>query len=165
MFEGFSDATLLAMFGCGGGILFGLAARLGRFYTLGVIEDFLCQNNDLQFRMWGLAIGVAGIGAFGFVSFELLDPAQTIYHLSPWTPALGILGGLLFGYGMSLAGNCGLGALARFGSGDLRSFVIVLVMGISVHIMLSGPLAHLRLAGISATATAIATQTAATPSC
>jgi uncharacterized protein len=32
---------------------------------------------------------------------------------------------------MALAGNCGFGALARLGGGDLRAFVIVVVMGIA----------------------------------
>ena len=62
-----------------------------------------------------------------------------------------MIGGLLFGYGMSLAGNCGFGALARFGGGDLRSFVIVLVMGISAYFMLSGPFATARVAFIANT--------------
>ncbi len=45
---------------------------------------------------------------------------------------------------MALAGNCGYGALARLGGGDLRAFVIVLVMGVSAYTVLSGPLAPLR---------------------
>ena len=51
----------------------------------------------------------------------------------------------MFGYGMALAGNCGYGALARLGGGDLRSFVIVLVMGLSAYFVMSGPLAHARV--------------------
>lgn len=151
MLDGLSDTGLLALIGLVGGVILGLAARLGRFCTLGAIEDFLYQGSDIRLRMWGLAIGVAGLGTFGLVALGALDPTQSIYHLAPWTPALGIIGGLMFGYGMSLAGNCGFGALARFGGGDLRSFVIVLVMGISAYIMLSGPLAHLRLLALSTT--------------
>lgn len=161
MLNGVSDAVLLALIGLGGGVLLGLAARLGRFCTLGAIEDFLYQGSDLRLRMWALAIGIAGLGSFSLVSFGALNPAQTIYHLAPWSPVFGVVGGLLFGYGMSLAGNCGFGALARFGGGDLRSFVIVLVMGISAYVMLSGPLAQLRLAGLSLTE--VSTQTRSYP--
>ncbi|WP_195822722.1 YeeE/YedE family protein [Roseobacter sp. MH60115] len=161
MLDSISDAGLLALIGLGGGLILGLAARLGRFCTLGAIEDALYQGSDIRMRMWILAIGVAGLGTFGLVALGALDPAQTIYHLAPWSPAFAITGGLLFGYGMSLAGNCGFGALARFGGGDLRSFVIVLVMGISAYVMLSGPLAQLRLAGLSLTE--ISTQTRSYP--
>ncbi len=151
MIDTIPDAMMLVLFGLFGGVVLGLAARLGRFCTLGAIEDYLYQGNSARLRMWGVAIGVAGLGSFGLIALGALDPGQTIYHLAPWSPAFGILGGLLFGYGMSLAGNCGFGALARFGGGDLRSFVIVVVMGISTFFMLSGPLAHLRLAGLAVT--------------
>jgi hypothetical protein len=47
--------------------------------------------------------------------------------------------------GMAICGNCGYGALARLGGGDLRSFVLVLVMGVSAYFTISGPLAKLRV--------------------
>ncbi|KIN61046.1 YeeE/YedE family protein [Sulfitobacter noctilucae] len=151
MFSGLSDAAVLALMGLGGGVVLGLAARLGRFCTLGSIEDFLYQGSSLRLRMWGLAIGFAGLCAHGLMALGLLDPAQSVYHLAPWTPVMAIFGGLLFGYGMALAGNCGFGALARFGGGDLRSFVVVVVMGISAYIVLSGPFAAARVWAVSAT--------------
>jgi uncharacterized membrane protein YedE/YeeE len=46
---------------------------------------------------------------------------------------------------MAMAGNCGFGALARLGGGDLRSFVIVVVMGITAYATISGPGARLRI--------------------
>lgn len=145
MLEGMSDAMLVALIGFGGGVLLGLAARLGRFCTLGSIEDFLYAGSDIRLRMWGLAIGVATLGSFSLVGLGLLDITQTVYISVPWNPIASVVGGLLFGYGMALAGNCGFGALARLGGGDLRSFVIVLVMGVTAYITLSGPLARLRL--------------------
>ena len=51
----------------------------------------------------------------------------------------------MFGYGMALAGNCGFGALSRLGGGDIRAFVIVLVMGLSAYITIGGPLAYFNL--------------------
>jgi len=161
MLEYVSEEWLLALIGLAGGVVLGLAAQLGRFCTLGAIEDYLYQDSSLRLRMWGFAIGIAGLGSFGLVGLGGLDPGQSIYHLTPWSPAFAILGGLLFGYGMSLAGNCGFGALARLGGGDLRSFVIVLVMGISAYVMLSGPLAQLRLTGLALTE--VTPQTASYP--
>jgi hypothetical protein len=61
-----------------------------------------------------------------------------------WNPAASVLGGLAFGYGMALAGNCGFGALVRFGGGDLRSLVVLVVMAIFGFATLAGPLAPLR---------------------
>jgi uncharacterized membrane protein YedE/YeeE len=155
---GLSEILLIALVGFGGGALLGLAARLGRFCTLGAIEDYLYQHSDTRLRMWGLAIGVAGLAAFAAAGLGLFDIAANIYWITPWSPFASILGGLMFGYGMSLAGNCGFGALARLGGGDLRSFVIVLVMGIAAYVMMSGPLARLRVMATEATTPALETQ-------
>lgn len=155
---GLSEILLITLFGFGGGAVLGLAARLGRFCTLGAIEDYLYQHSDTRLRMWGLAIGVAGLSAFAAAGLGLFDIAANVYWITPWSPFASILGGLMFGYGMSLAGNCGFGALARLGGGDLRSFVIVLVMGIAAYVMMSGPLARLRVIATEATTPALETQ-------
>lgn len=152
------DPILVALVAFGGGVLLGLAARVGRFCTLGAIEDLLYQGNDTRLRMWGLAIGFAGVAGFGMAGLGLFDIGANVYWRTPWSPLASVLGGLLFGYGMSIAGNCGHGALARLGGGDLRAFVIVLVMGISAYAMMSGPFAHLRITATEATSPALASQ-------
>jgi uncharacterized membrane protein YedE/YeeE len=144
MFDLFSDHQLVAAIGLFGGILLGLAARLGRFCTLGAIEDLLYGGSSHRMRMWGLAIASAIIGSFSLIGLEVFDASLSFYLSIRWMPAASILGGLMFGYGMALSGNCGYGAIARLGGGDLRSFVIVLVMGVSTYVVLSGPLAPLR---------------------
>ncbi|MCV6547119.1 MAG: YeeE/YedE family protein [Cohaesibacter sp.] len=140
-----SHQFLLAYAGLGGGILLGLAARLGRFCTLGAIEDYFYSSSDIRLRMWGIAIAVAIIGTFSLVHFEALELEKTAHLRQQWNPLESIFGGLLFGYGMAICGNCGYGALARLGGGDLRAFVIVIVMGISAYITISGPLAYIRI--------------------
>lgn len=151
MLDGLSDAALMALVGLGGGALLGLAARLGRFCTLGAIEDHLYQQSSVRLRMWVLAIGVAVLGTYGLAATGRLELGRSIYLAAGWSPVATVLGGLIFGYGMSLAGNCGFGALARTGGGDFRAFVIVLVMGISAYVMQSGPLAGLRVGLVEAT--------------
>lgn len=144
MLESVPEHILVAIVGLFGGILLGLAARLGRFCTLGAIEDLLYGGSDTRIRMWGIAIGTAIIGSFALMETGIVQ-ADTTYYLSiKWLPWASVIGGLMFGYGMALAGNCGFGAVARLGGGDLRSFVIVLVMGVSTYVVLSGPLAPLR---------------------
>lgn len=145
MLDVIGEANFAALVGAFGGALLGLAARLGRFCTLGAIEDLLYGKNDLRMRMWVLAIGSAIVGSFGLMALGLFNPADSFYLSQRWLPIASIVGGGLFGYGMALAGNCGYGALARLGGGDLRSFVIVLVMGISAYATISGPLAWARV--------------------
>jgi uncharacterized membrane protein YedE/YeeE len=145
MLDTFSEPQLVALIGMLGGVLLGLAARVGRFCTLGAIEDLFYGENPLRLRMWGIAIGVSVIGTFALSFVGLLDLQQTLYLGRVWNPVASIVGGLVFGYGMALAGNCGYGALARLGGGDIRSLLIVLVMGISAYVTLGGPLSGFRL--------------------
>ncbi|MBU0641975.1 MAG: YeeE/YedE family protein [Alphaproteobacteria bacterium] len=145
MFDLLDPGLLAALIGGVGGLVLGLAARLGRFCSMGAIEDALYQGSDLRARQWGVALGVALIGTFTLIGFGLFDPAMSPYLALKWYPMALITGGLMFGYGMALAGNCGFGALARLGGGDLRNFVIVLVMGLATYVTLNGPLAELRV--------------------
>ena len=134
-----------ALVGLFGGVLLGLAARRGRFCTLGAVEDALYASDWDRIRMWALALAVGIIGTFLLAKTGALDLSTTIYSRFEWNPIGSILGGLVFGYGMAIAGNCGYGALARLGGGDLRSFVIMVVMGLAAYVTLSGPLAALRV--------------------
>ncbi|WP_299351461.1 YeeE/YedE family protein [uncultured Shimia sp.] len=144
MLDTIGDSNTVALMGALGGILLGLAARIGRFCTLGAIEDLLYGGSSQRMRMYVLAIGASIVGAFSLIGAELLEAELSFYYSIRWMPLAGVLGGLMFGYGMALAGNCGYGAIARLGGGDLRSFVIVLVMGVSAYFVLAGPLAPLR---------------------
>ena len=145
MVEYLGEANTAALIGLIGGLALGLAARVGRFCTLGAIEDILYSSDDRRMRMWALAIGTAIIGTQLAMASDLLDGSETAYLDRVWNPLATIIGGLIFGYGMALSGNCGYGALARLGGGDLRSFVVVLVMGLSAYVVMSGPLAHTRV--------------------
>ena len=145
MLDVLGEANTAALIGLLGGIALGLAARVGRFCTLGAIEDYLYSSDDRRLRMWGVAIAVAIIGTQLAISYGYLDGAETAYLDRVWNPIATIIGGLMFGYGMALSGNCGYGALARVGGGDLRSFMIVIVMGLSAYFVMSGPLAETRV--------------------
>ena len=145
MIDTLGEANLAALIGLLGGIALGLAARVGRFCTLGAIEDLLYSSDDRRMRMWGIAIGVAIIGTQAGIAYDWLGASDTAYLDRVWNPLATVIGGLIFGYGMALSGNCGYGALARLGGGDLRSFVIVLVMGLSAYVVMSGPLAETRV--------------------
>lgn len=145
MWTGLNDAYLVACIGLAGGVILGLASRVGRFCTLGAIEDLLYGGSDHRMRMWLLAIATATVCTFALAAGGFVSLGETIYLDGGWNPVASIVGGLVFGYGMAIAGNCAFGALARLGGGDLRSFVIVLVLGISAYVTLSGPLAYARL--------------------
>lgn len=145
MLDILGEANTVTLIGLLGGLLLGLAARIGRFCTLGAIEDLLYSSDDRRMRMWGIAIGVAIIGTQIAMSQGAMDGVEAAYLTRVWNPFATVVGGLMFGYGMALSGNCGYGALARLGGGDFRAFVIVVVLGLSAYLVMSGPLAHARV--------------------
>ncbi len=139
-----SEPLLAAVAGLFGGALLGLAGGYSRFCTLGAIEDALYGNNFDRLRMWALGLAISIAAVFGLAALGQIDLQASFYFTQTWNPLASIVGGLMFGYGMALSGNCGYGALVRMAGGDMRSFIIVLVMAISTYMALGGPTAALR---------------------
>jgi uncharacterized membrane protein YedE/YeeE len=144
--DGLSAFHLTAIGGVFGGLLLGYAARVGRFCSLGAIEDALYGGDFGRLRMWAVALGFSILGCAALVSWGILDRSSLFLFRDGFSPFAAALGGGLFGYGMALAGHCGYGALARLGTGDMRAFVLVTILGITAYAALFGPLAPLRLA-------------------
>lgn len=142
--ESLPIGVLAALVGLIGGVVMGLAARLGDFCTLGALESAIYGQDQRRLRLWGVVLGVAILGTQLGAMAGVVELEASFYHAIAWNPLASVIGGLVFGYGMALAGNCGFGALVRFGGGDLRSLVVVVVMGIFGFVALSGPLAPLR---------------------
>lgn len=145
MLEMVPIGVLAALVGLAGGVVLGLAARLGDFCTLGALEAAAYGRDQTRIRLWGVVLAVAIVATQAGAMAGVIDLSATFYHALQWNALGSIVGGLMFGYGMALAGNCGFGALVRFGGGDMRSLVVVVVMGIFGFIALSGPLAPLRV--------------------
>lgn len=142
--EAFEPAAISAIIGFVGGLVLGLAARIGRFCTLSAIEDAVFVADYRRLRMWGLAIAVAITGVAGLQAAGLFAPEHSFYLNAPPSLLATILGGLIFGFGMALVGTCGFGALARMGGGDLRGFIIVLTLAVSAAMAMHGATAIAR---------------------
>jgi uncharacterized membrane protein YedE/YeeE len=95
--------------------------------------------------MWLLAIGVAIIGANGLQLAGLVDLSKSIYPGPNFTWLSYLVGGFLFGVGMTLASGCGSKTLIRIGAGNLKSVVVFLVAGIAAYMTLRGILGAFRV--------------------
>lgn len=126
------------------GLLLGYCARMGDFCTLGALEMAFLGRDYRRLHVWAVALATAILGLHLAAATGHADIGATFYHSIAWNPVASIAGGLVFGYGMALAGNCGFGALTRAGGGDIRSLIIVIVLGIASFFTLSGPLGPLR---------------------
>ena len=76
MLDALGEANTAALIGLLGGLALGLAARIGRFCTLGAIEDALYSSDDRRLRMWAIALAVAIIGTHMAMQTGLLNAAD-----------------------------------------------------------------------------------------
>jgi len=138
------------------GVALGVVVQRTNFCAMGAISDLVVFQNWNRLRAWFLAMAVAILGTQLLAWAEIIDLGESIYLGSRLTWVAAILGGGLFGIGMVLAGGCGNRNLVRLGAGDLRSLVVVLVMGLGAGMTLYGLIAYLRVELNDATALELA---------
>jgi hypothetical protein len=147
----FTSAQSVALWGFIVAAAFGAIANKTNFCTMGAVSDWVNMGDKNRLRAWFLAIGIAILGSQILQAVVSVDFTKSIY-LAPNFGWLGhLLGGLLFGIGMTLGGGCGQRTLVRVGSGNLKSLVVMLVMGITAYMTLRGLLAPVRINAIEVT--------------
>ncbi len=124
---------------------FGAITQRTNFCTMGGVSDAVTFGDWTRLRQWLLAIAVAMLGTNLLAAAGVIDTADTFYTSSRFIPVAYMVGGVLFGFGMVLAGGCGSRSLTRTGGGSLKSLVVLLVLGIVAYITLRGVLAVLRV--------------------
>ncbi|MBI5718118.1 MAG: YeeE/YedE family protein [Burkholderiales bacterium] len=121
------------------GLAFGAVAQRSNFCTMGAMSDIVNMNHWGRARMWLLALAVAIAGAAALQHFGQVNLAHSIYRRGTRLPWLSLLvGGTVFGIGMTLAGGCANKNLLRLGGGSLRSLVVLAFMAISAYMTLKG---------------------------
>jgi hypothetical protein len=130
--------ALVALAGFALAVVFGAVAQRVDFCTMGAITDVAVSGDWRRMRMWLLAIAVAIAGATWLETSGFADLSKSIYTgpSVPWASHL--VGGFLFGFGMTLASGCGSKMLIRAGAGNLKSVVVLIVLGISAYMTLKG---------------------------
>ena len=127
------------------GILFGAVANKTNFCTMGAVSDWVNMGSKDRLRAWLLAIGVAILATQFMAAREIIDIGQAMY-LTPNFGWLGhIVGGALFGIGMTLASGCGQRTLVRVGGGNLKSLVVMILLGLTAYMTMRGLLALVRV--------------------
>jgi uncharacterized membrane protein YedE/YeeE len=128
--------------------VFGLIAQRTGFCTMGAVADVVSFGDWTRMRQWLLAVAVAVLLTNLAAALGWIDPAQSFYTAPRFTWLGYLLGGLLFGFGMVLAGGCGAKSLVRLGGGSLKALVVLIVLGLVAYMSLRGWLALVRVHGI-----------------
>ncbi len=124
-------------------LVFGALANKANFCTMGAVADWANFGDLNRMRSWVLAIALTVIGVgvleyLGIIDMSLttsVDTSTPPYRFSNFVWLRHLLGGTMFGIGMSLASGCGNKTLVRLGEGNMKSLVVLLMISSSAALM------------------------------
>src|SRR5690349_7309317 len=137
------------------GLFYGSVGLLSGFCLMSSMRGWLAEGDGRLVRSYALAIAVAITASQLLAGYGMVDLGKSIYLQQTFSVPVLFLGGLLFGYGMVLSNGCGSRALVLLGRGNLRSFVVVIVLAIAAQMTLKGLVAPARIAMVQATQTTL----------
>ncbi|WOH84028.1 YeeE/YedE family protein [Bradyrhizobium sp. BEA-2-5] len=138
------------------GLIYGSVGLLSGFCMMSGLRGWWAEGDGRLARTYALAMGVAIAASQLLAAAGVVDLGKSIYLQQSFSVPVLFLGGLLFGYGMVLSNGCGSRALVLLGRGNLRSFVVVIVLGIFAEITLKGLIAPARIAMVQASQATVA---------
>ncbi|HBF52979.1 MAG TPA: YeeE/YedE family protein [Afipia sp.] len=133
------------------GLAFGVVGLLSGFCLMSSLRDWWTANDGRKVRSYALALAIAILGTQLVAGVGLVDIAKSIYLQPSFSAPMIFAGGLLFGFGMVLSNGCASRALVLLGKGNLRSLVVIAIIGIAAQMTLKGLIAPARLALLQAT--------------
>jgi uncharacterized protein len=125
--------------------IFGAVGNKTHFCTMGAVSDWVNMGDLSRMRMWLLAIAVAILGAAALEATGMVDYSKSIYTTPNFTWLSYVVGGVLFGVGMTLGSGCGSKTLIRVGAGNLKSLIVYVFLGIAAYMTLRGILGAFRV--------------------
>jgi uncharacterized membrane protein YedE/YeeE len=127
------------------GLIYGAVGLLSGFCMMSSLRGWWAEGDGRLVRTYALAMGVAVAATQWLAAGGFVDIGKSIYLQPSFSAPLMFFGGLLFGYGMVLSNGCGSRALVLLGRGNLRSLVVVIVLGIAAEVTLKGLIAPGRI--------------------
>ena len=131
------------------GAIFAIAMIMGavtnktNFCAMGAVSDWVNIGDSGRMRAWvfSMAVALTGVVALeGAGAIDLSGVTFPPYRTANFAWIRYLVGGLLFGVGMTLASGCGNRTLVRIGGGNLKSLVVMVIFAICAYLMLWTPL-------------------------
>jgi hypothetical protein len=120
-------------------LVMGAVVNKTNFCTMGAVSDWVNMGDTGRMRAWVLAIAVGVLGVAGLEAAGLVNVSSTFppYRQTNFAWLEYVLGGVLFGIGMTLASGCGNKTLIRIGGGNLKSVMVLGVIGVVAYFMIN----------------------------
>jgi len=118
-------------------LVLGVVVNKTNFCTMGAVSDLVNMSDSGRLRAWILASTVALIGVLVLEALGRVDLSSTLppYRGSEFQWGRYILGGFLFGIGMTFASGCGNKTLIRIGGGNIKSIFVFAVIAVIAYYM------------------------------
>ncbi|HMM54841.1 MAG TPA: YeeE/YedE family protein [Candidatus Desulfobacillus sp.] len=120
-------------------LVMGAVANKTNFCTMGAVSDWINMGDTGRLRAWllSMAVAILGVAALTYsgsasIGSDTFPPYRTPNFA--WLRYL--VGGFMFGVGMTLGSGCGNKTLIRIGGGNLKSLFVLVVAAISAYFML-----------------------------
>ena len=123
-------------------VVMGAVTNKTNFCSMGAVSDWVNIGDSGRMRAWvfAMAVALAGVVALeGTGAINLSGVTFPPYRTANFAWIRYLVGGLMFGVGMTLASGCGNKTLVRIGGGNLKSLVVLVVAAICAYAMLWTP--------------------------
>jgi hypothetical protein len=140
LFDSFIEAESALLWGAFVlALVMGAVVNKTNFCTMGAVSDLVNMGDTGRIRAWLFAIAVAVFGVAVLEYAGLVEASGTFppYRAGNLVWAENILGGLMFGVGMTLASGCGNKTLIRIGGGNLKSVVVFSIIALIAYFMVN----------------------------
>jgi uncharacterized membrane protein YedE/YeeE len=124
-------------------LIMGAVTSKTNFCAMGAVSDWLNIGDTGRMRAWVFAMAVALAGVIALEALGMVNLSNETfppYRTANFAWVRYLLGGLMFGIGMTLASGCGNRTLVRIGGGNLKSLVVVVIFATCAYLMLWTPL-------------------------
>ena len=119
------------------GTILGYVLQRGRFCVTGFLRDLWLTKSMRGFTALMLVIAVHAVGYWALAGADVIALRD-----QGFAPVASIVGGLIFGYGMVIAGGCATGTWYRAGEGLVGSWLALVAYAATAAFMKIGPLAE-----------------------
>lgn len=130
--------------GLGVGLIFGIFAQQSKFCLRAACVELWRGKVGKKFSIWLLTFGAALISTQLFIEGGAIDTGQIRQLNTTGSMSGAIIGGLMFGVGMVLAGGCASRLLVLSATGNMRALISGLVITIVAQASLRGVLSPAR---------------------
>lgn len=146
LIDRFGDRNALALGGAVLGLLFGALAQRSRFCLRAATLEVAHGQMGERLAIWLFVFSTALIATQALIVFDLFDTGTVRALNNRGSLSGAIIGGLMFGCGMTFTRACGSRMLVLSATGNLRALLAGLVFAVVAQMSRDGALSPLRAA-------------------